>query len=433
MQHLAADFGTFVEQFGTHAAWWQAGVLTIGFLTAWLVARLIRARLPVDLDPGALKIGTGSVHRLVLPLFALITVWFGSFMLSKWQPVPLLKIAIPLIASFVIIRLAVYLLRHVIPASPLLKASERILAYGVWVIVALYLSGILPEISGALDEIGFTVGQRKITLLLILHAVFWSACTVIVALAVSRIIEKRLIAAETLDMSMRVFSGKIVRALAVVLAILIALTLIGIDITVLSVFGGALGVGLGLGLQKIASNYVSGFVILLDRSIRPGDLVTIGERQGVVADIKARYTVLRGLDGTEAIIPNDTIIGNTVLNHTYSNPKISVKTSITVAYESNVQLAMSLFLAAGKSQDRVLADPEPIVLLTAMGDNGLNLEIVTWIEDADQGQAPLRSAILLEAWRLFREQGIEVPFPRRDVRIVAGDVAAVVQPVPPSA
>ena len=433
MQHLAADFGTFVEQFGTHAAWWQAGVLTIGFLTAWLVARLIRARLPVDLDPGALKIGTGSVHRLVLPLFALITVWFGSFMLSKWQPVPLLKIAIPLIASFVIIRLAVYLLRHVIPASPLLKASERILAYGVWVIVALYLSGILPEISGALDEIGFTVGQRKITLLLILHAVFWSACTVIVALAVSRIIEKRLIAAETLDMSMRVFSGKIVRALAVVLAILIALTLIGIDITVLSVFGGALGVGLGLGLQKIASNYVSGFVILLDRSIRPGDLVTIGERQGVVADIKARYTVLRGLDGTEAIIPNDTIIGNTVLNHTYSNPKISVKTSITVAYESNVQLAMSLFLAAGKSQDRVLADPEPIVLLTAMGDNGLNLEIVTWIEDADQGQAPLRSAILLEAWRLFREHGIEVPFPRRDVRIVAGDVAAVVQPVPPSA
>ena len=433
MQHLAADFGTFVEQFGTHAAWWQAGVLTIGFLTAWLVARLIRARLPVDLDPGALKIGTGSVHRLVLPLFALITVWFGSFMLSKWQPVPLLKIAIPLIASFVIIRLAVYLLRHVIPASPLLKASERILAYGVWVIVALYLSGILPEISGALDEIGFTVGQRKITLLLILHAVFWSACTVIVALAVSRIIEKRLIAAETLDMSMRVFSGKIVRALAVVLAILIALTLIGIDITVLSVFGGALGVGLGLGLQKIASNYVSGFVILLDRSIRPGDLVTIGERQGVVADIKARYTVLRGLDGTEAIIPNDTIISNTVLNHTYSNPKISVKTSITVAYESNVQLAMSLFLAAGKSQDRVLADPEPIVLLTAMGDNGLNLEIVTWIEDADQGQAPLRSAILLEAWRLFREHGIEVPFPRRDVRIVAGDVAAVVQPVPPSA
>lgn len=433
MQHLAADFGTFVEQFGTHAAWWQVGVLTIGFLAAWLVARLIRARLPVDLEPGALKIGAGSVHRLVLPVFALIFVWLGSFMLSKWQPAPLLKVSLPLIVSFVVIRLAVYLLRHVIPASPLLKASERILAYGVWLIVALYLTGILPEISIALDEIGFTVGQKKITLLLILYAVFWSACTVIVALAVSRIIEKRLMAAETLDMSMRVFSGKIVRAFAVVLAILIALPLIGIDITVLSVFGGALGVGLGLGLQKIASNYVSGFVILLDRSIRPGDLVTIGERQGVVADIKARYTVLRGLDGTEAIIPNDTIIGNTVLNHTYSNPKISVKTSITVAYESDVQLAMSLFLAAGKSQDRVLADPEPIVLLTALGDNGLNLEIVTWIQDADQGQAPLRSAILLEVWRLFREHGIEVPFPRRDVRIVGGDVAAVNQLVPPSA
>ena len=425
MQRLAADFSTIVEQFGTGTAWWQAGVLAAGFLAAWLVARLVRARLPVDLDPGALKIGAGSVHRLVLPLFALIVIWLGSFILSKWQAVPLLKIALPLIASFVVIRLAVYLLRHVIPASPLLKASERILAYGVWAIVALYLTGILPEISNALDEIGFTVGQKKITLLLILHAVFWSTCTVIVALALSRIIEKRLMAAETLDMSMRVFSGKIVRALAVVLAILIALPLVGIDITVLTVFGGALGVGLGLGLQKIASNYVSGFVILLDRSIRPGDLVTIGDRHGVVADIKARYTVLRGLDGTEALIPNDSIIGNTVLNHTYSNPKIAVKTPLAVAYGSDLQLAMDLFLAAGKSLPRVLADPEPVVLLTALGDNGMELELIVWIQDADQGQAPLRSAILVEAWRLFREHGIDVPFPRRDVRIVAGDLAAL--------
>ena len=418
MQNLAADFNTLVQQFNSGRAWWQLAVVAAGFSAGWLLARLVRAKLPADLEPGALKIGAGSVHRLVLPLLALVFVWVGSFALSKWQPVPLLKIAIPLIASFVVIRLAVYLLRHVIPPSPMLKASERIIAYGVWGIVALYLTGVLPEISGALDDISFAVGKQKITLLLILHAAFWSVFTVFVALAISRIIEKRLMSAAALDMSMRVFSGKIIRALAVILAILIALPLVGIDITLLSVFGGALGVGLGLGLQKIASNYVSGFVILLDRSIRPGDLVTIGDRQGVVADIKARYTVLRGLDGTEAIIPNDSIISNTVLNHSYSDPKIAVKTPVTVAYECDVHQAMALLLSAGKSQTRVLAEPESSVWIKSLGENGIELELTTWIRDADQGQSSLRSGILLETWRVFREHGIDVPYPKRDLRII---------------
>ena len=423
MQNLAADFDTLVQQISVGRAWWQLGVVVAGFMAAWAMARLVRARLPDDLEPGALKIGAGSVHRLVLPLLALIFVWIGAFALSKWQPVPLLKLAMPLIASFVVIRLAVYLLRHVIPPSATLKASERIIAYGVWGILALYLTGILPEISGALDEINFAVGKQKISLLLIMHAVFWSVFTLFVALAMSRIIEKRLMSATSLDMSMRVFSGKIIRALAVVLAILIALPLVGIDITVLSVFGGALGVGLGLGMQKIASNYVSGLVILLDRSIRPGDLVTIGDRQGVVADIKARYTVLRGLDGTEAIIPNDSVITNTVLNHSYSDTKFAVKTPVTIAYECDVQLAMALFLAAGKSQVRVLADPEPSVWLMSLGQSGIELELTTWIRDADQGQSSLRSGILLETWRVFKERGIEVPYPRHDIHILAADAA----------
>ena len=425
MQNIAADFDTIIQQFNAGRAWWQLAVVVAGFSVSWAVARLIRAKLPADLEPGALKIGAGSVHRLVLPCLALVFVWAGTFAMSKWQPVPLLKIAIPLIASFAVIRLAVYLLRHVIRPSPMLKASERIIAYGVWGIVALYLTGILPEISGALDDIYFPVGKQRITLLLILHAVFWSVFTVFVALAISRIVEQRLMSAASLDMSMRVFSGKIIRALAVVLAILIALPLMGIDITVLSVFGGALGVGLGLGLQKIASNYVSGFVILLDRSIRPGDLVTIGDRHGVVADIKARYTVLRGLDGTEAIIPNDSIISNTVLNHSYSDPKTSVKTEVTVAYSGDLDRAMTLLLAAGKSQTRVLAEPEPTVWVKCLGDNGIDLELTTWIRDADQGQSSLRSGILLETWRLFREHGIDIPFPRRDIQIVESPARAL--------
>ena len=418
MQNVAADFDAFFQQLDSVLAWWQIGVIAAGFISSWVLARAVRAKLPLDLKPGALKIGAGSVHRLVLPFCALIFVAVGTFALSKWQPVPLLKIAIPIIASFVAIRLAVYLLGYVIPVSPLLRASERIIAYSVWGIVALYLSGILPEISGALDDISFTVGKQKITLLLILHALFWTGFTFFVALAISRIVEERIMSAAALDMSMRVVAGKTIRALAVVLAVLIALPLTGIDITVLSIFGGALGVGLGLALQKVASNYVSGFVILLDRSIRPGDLVTIGDRQGIVAAIRARYTVVRSLDGTEAIIPNDAIVSNTVLNHSFSDPKIAMTTRVAVAYESDVDQAMTLLLAAGKAQTRVLVDPEPAVWIKNLGDHGIELELMTWIRDADQGQASLRSAILLDVWRLFREHDIEIPFPRRDIRVI---------------
>lgn len=422
---VAADFEVLLRQLGTVHAWWQIGVIVAGFAVAWAVARGIRARLPADLQPGALKIGAGSIHRLVLPFVALILVWVGKFVVARYQPVPLLNIAIPLIASYLVIRLALYLLRHLMAPSLLLKASERVIAYGVWAVVALYLTGVLPEIANALDDISFTVGKQKVTILLVVHALFWSAFTVFVALSISRIIEQRLLAAGSLDMSMRVFAGKLIRATAVVLAILITLPLIGIDITVLSVFGGALGVGLGLGLQKIASNYVSGFVILLDRSIRPGDLVTIADRQGVVADIKARYTVLRGLDGTEAIIPNDSIISNTVLNHSYSDRLTVVKTVITVAYSSDIDKVMGLLLAIATAQPRVLSTPPAAVHIRNLGDYGIELELNTWINDAEAGQGNLRSDLLLAIWKKFREQGIEVPYPQREVRLLqTGPTAA---------
>ncbi len=415
---VAADFDTLIRQLGTTPAWWQVGVLFACFAVAWLSARAIRAKLPADLQPGALKIGAGSVHRLVLPLLALLLVWIGRFVVARYQPVPLLNIAIPLIASYLVIRLALYLLRHLMAPSALLKASERVIGYGVWGIVALYLTGVLPEIAGALDDISFMVGKQKITLLLVVHALFWATFTIFVALSISRIIEQRLLAAESLDMSMRVFAGKLIRAGAAVIAILIALPLMGIDITVLSVFGGALGVGLGLGLQKIASNYVSGFVILLDRSIRPGDLVTIADRQGVVADIKARYTVLRGLDGTEAIIPNDTIISNTVLNHSYSDRVTVVRTPFTVAYTSDIDKVIALLLDTARAQPRVLQDPPASVQVRNLGDNGIELELNTWIRDAEQGQGNLRSDLLLAAWKSFRTSGVEVPFPQREIRIL---------------
>ena len=419
VQNFSQNFDTLINQLGAPPGWFQLGATAASFGLAWLLARLVRGRIPEQFVPGALKISAGSAQRILLPMFALVLIWLCKVALAKWQPVPILSVAILLVASFALIRLTVYLLRHLFPVSPVLKASERAIAFSIWGVAALYLTGLLPEISAALDDIRFIVGGKKITLLSVIHGLLSLLLTLFITLAVSILIENRVMLAKSLDMSMRVFAGKLVRALAFVIAILIALPLLGIDITALSVFGGALGVGLGLGLQKIASNYVSGFVILLDRSIRPGDLVTINERHGVVSDIRARYTVVRGLDGTEAIIPNDSIIGNMVLNHSYTDSVVAVKTSVSISYQSDTEKAMSLLRQAGAAQPRVLAEPEPSVLIKSLGDNGIELELTTWIRDAEEGQAPLRSGILLNVLFAYRKEGIDIPYPQREIRLSA--------------
>ncbi len=422
MKIFSQNFDTLLNQVGTPIGWTQLGIIAICFMSAWLLSRLVREKIPDGLLPGAMKIGAGSVNRIVLPLLALVFIGLAKIIfvrvLPHPQPVPILSVAVLLVASFALIRLSLYLLRHLFPVSPLLKASERAIAFTIWGFAALYLTGLTPEISAALDDVSFAVGKQKITLLLVVHAMISLLLTLAIALTLSVVIEKRVMKSQSIDMSMRVFAGKLIRALAFVIAILIALPLMGIDITVLSVFGGALGVGLGLGLQKIASNYVSGFVILLDRSIRPGDLVTISERHGVVSDIRARYTVVRGLDGTEAIIPNDSIISSLVLNHSFTDRTVSVKTLVTISYQNDAEQAMALLLAAGKAQSRVQAAPEATVLIKNLGDNGIELELTTWIRDAEQGQSSLRSDIFIAVLRAFREAGIDIPYPQREIRIL---------------
>jgi small-conductance mechanosensitive channel len=411
---MAADFETLIAQLGSRQGAIEMAVLAVAFGLAWQASRPLRGKLPANLQPGALKIGAGSVHRVAFPLLALAFAWIGRLLLATWQVVPLLDLAITLVSTFAGIRLAVYLLRHALPPSPALKASERFIFYAVWGLVALYLTGVLPEFKAALEDVSFTAGKQTITLLMVIQASFWATVTVFIALTVSRLIEERLMLAATLDMSLRVFSSKLVRALAVVIAVLIALPIVGIDINVLSVFGGALGVGLGLGMQKIASNYVSGFAILLDRSIRPGDLVTIGERQGVVTDIRARYTILRIADGTDAIIPNDLVATTTVLNHTSSNQAVALKVPFTVAFGSDWELANRLAVDAARAQSRVLSEPRPAALLVRLGGSGIECELVAWIADFDRGQGPLRSAILHAMLGAFAEHGIEIPAQRRD-------------------
>jgi len=184
----------------------------------------------------------------------------------------------------------------------------------------------------------------------------------------------------------------------------------------LSVFGGALGVGLGFGLQKIASSYVSGFIILLDRSVRLGDLVTVDSRHGLVDAIRSRYTVIKGFDGTEAIIPNDTLITNVVINHAFPDRSVAVKSNVTISYDSDLDIAIQILATAAKAHPRVVTQPAPLVLITRLGENGIDLELTVWISDENQGQSVLRSDLLLEIWREFQKSGVQIPAQQRNIQ-----------------
>jgi small-conductance mechanosensitive channel len=223
-----------------------------------------------------------------------------------------------------------------------------------------------------------------------------------------------------IDPSLRLALIKTIRTLLLIIGVLVALPAVGIDITVLSVFGGALGVGLGLGLQKIASNYVSGFIILLDRSIRPGDMVTVDNRYGEVSQLNTRYTLLRAQDGTEIIIPNETMMTSTVVNHSFTKRDVRLSLPIQVDYASDLDLTFEIMKNTAMQHERVLKTENslPRVLLTAFADSGINLELIVWINDPEDGQANLRSDLYLGIWQAFKAAGIEIPYPRRDIHIL---------------
>jgi small-conductance mechanosensitive channel len=224
-----------------------------------------------------------------------------------------------------------------------------------------------------------------------------------------------------LDGNLRLVLSRVMRSLLVLVAVLLSLPLVGIDLTTLSVFGGALGVGLGFGLQKVASNYVSGFIILLDRSIRIGNVIAVGNDRGEVTRITTRYTVLRAPNGVEAIVPNEALMGSVVLNESLTDHLVRVAVTVQVAYSTDLEQAMNLLVQAAKAQSRVLADPAPMALVTAFADSGINLELGFWIADPEAGTGGLKSDIHLAIWRSFKAANIEIPYPQREIRVIGGN------------
>lgn len=401
---------------------WQVGIVALIMLLAWWADTLIQKKLVAA--QASQHVAIKSVKRIAFPVFTLLGVVLARIVFKYFGlSVSLLKLAIPLLLSLVFIRLLVYVLRKVFPNSTKLKSWELSIAGLAWIIVALHVTGLLDTVLGGMAELSFNLGRQPVSLLVVLQGLTSIAATMLVALWLGRFMEVRIMRVEEMDTSSRVLLTKVLRGALLVISILVALSLVGIDIRVLSVFGGALGVGLGFGLQRIASNYICGFIILLDKSIRLGDVITLDNRYGAVSRLTGRYMVLRGQDGSEALIPNETAIISTLVNHSFSDRKVRIKISLQVAYSSPLETAMQIMIAAAKEHEHVISDPAPAVNLLEFAENGILLELSAWIDDLEVSQAVLRSDINLAIWREFQRADIEIPYPQREIRIVNTNVS----------
>ena len=424
---------------------WQVAIIVVALLAGWFYARHIERRARETLTAAAtapqgvrvdvLKFSIDGFRRLAFPIAAMVLLVLGGLALYfsgvvRASETHLLRLALLLLGAMAAIRLFVYVLRRSLHRAAWIGSFELAIALTIWIVVALYVTGLLDDLISYLDAVRFPVGKPPLTLWDILAGVVSVVLTVLAALWAGSVIEAHLMGTKSLAPNSRVVLARLVKALLTVVAVLLALSFVGIDLTLLSVFGGALGVGLGLGLQRIASNYVSGYIILLDRSLSIGDMITVDKFYGAVSQINARYTVMQALDGTETIVPNEMLVSTPVINHSYSHTSVQVIVKLSIAYSADVDRALQILVEAAAAQARVLADPPPTAFITGFGADGIDLQIGFWIRDPEAGSLPIRSEIARSVLKRFRDEGIEIPAPQRDVRItsVSGAMPLVAAP-----
>jgi len=398
-------------------SWMVWGVFAVCLVLAWLMAWGVRRVF--NAQDMAILLGRQLVDGVLFPVLLLGLTFVARTVLTQHQPAPLFEILLPVCISLAMIRLGVKVLQVAFANAPFVRVLERTISWLAWGAVVLWVTGILPLVLNELDQIGWKVGGSVLSVRTLIEGALTAGAVLILALWVSAAIEARLLKSATGgDLSLRKVISNTVRALLMFVGLLLALSSVGIDLTALSVLGGAVGVGIGFGLQKLASNYVSGFVILAERSMRIGDMVLVDGFEGRIVDIKARYTVIRALNGRESIVPNEFLIINRVENFTLMDPKLSQMTIVSVAYDSDVELVRRLLIEACESQERVLKDPEPNAFLSQFGADGLEFTVSYWIADPENGQLALRSTINMLILAALREHKIEIPYPQRVMHMV---------------
>jgi small-conductance mechanosensitive channel len=401
---------------------WQLGTAAFSFALAWFVASYFKKKyLSGDAATGVMKIGVESFNRVIFPLLAMLFIAIAKPILAQWQSTNLFTLLFPIIGSFAFIRFGFYMFRRTFvkdgTIGTALMLFERLFAGLVWLGLVLHFTGLWSDIFQALESVVFPFGKSKITLLDSLKGLISVVITLLVAMWLSAILEARLMQLPTMHTSLKAVLSRFGRGLMILIAVLASLAMVGIDLTVLSVFGGALGVGLGLGLQKIASSYVSGFVILIDRSVTIGDMITVDKFNGTITDIKTRYTVLKGLDGSESIIPNEMLVATPVQNFSFTDKAVAMFTEFTVAYDTDIEALFPYLLDAVRSIERVSKNVEPSAMLMRFAADGLELRVGFWIEDPENGRSNILSEVNRSLWKVMKEHKIQLPYPQRTVHL----------------
>jgi small-conductance mechanosensitive channel len=414
---------------------WQGATIVACIGLGWLLARLIRSAWlhSHEEQSGFRRIGVESFVRVLFPLLTVALLALAKLVLAEYQHVNLLRLALPLFLSLAVIRLGFYMLRRVFarhgPVGAALLTFEKVFALLVWLGVALYITGVWPDVLAFLETTRVPLGRHKTSLADILQGAVSIVVLVLLALWAGAALEERLMGMQSMHSSMRVVMARMSRALLILVAVLLTLPLVGLDLTVLSVFGGAFGVGLGLGMQRIASNYVSGFIILLERSLAIGDPVSIDKYAGKVARINTRYTVLLGADGTQTLLPNEMLITGVVQNQSSANRAVRATTRITVAYDSELDTVMPLLEAQPVGVPRVLEQPAPAVLLNAFLPEGYELELGFWVGDPENGLGGVISEVNKKIYALVRSGAIKLGQPAIETRHLNAHIASLLTQV----
>ena len=401
--------------------WYQLAAIALSIGLAVLINRVLGQRLSDSGGQGLRHVALRSSHRILLPLslaalLALSQAIFSANQLSH----NLLQLLVPIALALGAIRLLVYILRKAFLSSPLLKSAEPVIAVSIWLLVVLHLAGWLQPLLQLMDALAFNLGDSRLSLLGAVKLTLVIILAFTLALWLAELLNQQLKKAKHVSPSMQVGFSKFSKFLFITVAFLVALNAVGINLSSLAVFGGALGVGLGFGLQRIASNFISGFILVLDRSVKPGDVISVGENFGWVHELKARYVVVRNREGVDTLIPNENLITSEVINWSYEDRNVRVKILVQVSYEDDPEQAMALMLQCANKSKRVLDTPEPTVMLKSFADSGIELELRVWIADPEYGADTVKSDINVAIWRAFKQAGITIPYPQRDLHIKTG-------------
>lgn len=413
---LLANLPQVGSEFATVWLPLQGGIIIVAILVAIVIARLVRrffdAANATQRWPLPLRLIVRAFLRNLAPIvFIILAVSARAAMLQMTYPSRsyLLGGAVSLVTAWVVISLATTIIRN--------QFVKKLVAVSAWTIAALSILGLLAPTAAGLDSVGIAMAGIRITPLLIIKTVVLLLVALWLASLLSNLIENRVQSTADLTPSIKVLLGKLIRITLIVLAIIIVMSSVGIDLSALALFSGAIGVGLGFGLQKIVSNLISGIILLADKSIKPGDVISLGDKFGWIDRMGARYTSVVTRDGREVLVPNEDFITQRVVNWSYSDNLIRLDIPFGVSYNADPHKVRELAVEAAISVTRVLAKPEPVCHFMELGDSSLNFSLRFWIEDPNDGIVNVRGLVLLALWDVLKRENIEIPFPQRDLNM----------------